>query len=116
MHLEKDDIRFTRRVMELSNNESISYAANITKSLGCKKDAIARLKNYVGRHEPENQTQFEWTPCRFNPLGWKYQEKGKYQKHLNQPFKINTTGGYGPNQSIEMLKDTLASKTMRNDP
>ena len=73
MHLEKDDIRHMRRIMELSNNKSISIAANITKSLGCKKDAIVRLKTYVGQaHEPENTTQFEWTPCRFNINGWKY--------------------------------------------
>jgi hypothetical protein len=65
--------------MELSNNKSISLAANVTRTLGCKKDAIIRLKNYVGSaHEPEKTTQFEWTPCRFNPLGWKYQEKGTY--------------------------------------
>jgi hypothetical protein len=48
IHLEKDDIRHTRRIMELANNKSISVAANITKSLGCKKDAIVRLKSYVG--------------------------------------------------------------------
>jgi hypothetical protein len=43
--------------MELYNNKSISIAANITKTLGCKKDAIVRLKNYVGHaHEPENTT------------------------------------------------------------
>ena len=97
--------------MELSTNKNISLAANITKSLGCKKDAIARLKNYVGQaHEPENTTQFEWTPCRFNQLGWKYQEKGTYQQYLNHPFKVNTTGGYGPQQSYQMLKDTLTTR------
>ena len=98
IHLEKEDMRYTRRIMELANNKSISYAANVTKSLGCKRDAIAKLKGYVGQaHEPENTTQFEWTPCRYNVLGWKYQEKGKFQKHLNQPYKINVTGGFGPN-------------------
>ena len=105
IQLQKDDIRHTRRIMELSNNQSISHAVNVTKSIGCKKDAIARLKTYVGQaHDTLKNTQFEWTPCRYKTHGWKYQEKGTYQKHLNHPFKINTTGGFGPNQSIDMLK------------
>ena len=48
IHLEKDDLRFTRRIMETHNNHSISVGANVTHSLGCKKDAINRLKKYVG--------------------------------------------------------------------
>ena len=50
---------------------------------------------------------FDWTPCRFNTLGWKYQERGSYQKHLNQSYKINSVGGYGPNQDIDQLKNSL---------
>ena len=98
--------------METHNNKSISIGASVTNTLRCKKDAITRLKKYVGTHEKHqnkndidgaNDTaqQFDWTPCRYNVLGWKYQERGTFQKHLNQPFKINTVGGFGPNQSID---------------
>jgi hypothetical protein len=40
IHLEKDDIRFTRRMMETHNNKSISIGATVTNTLRCKKDAI----------------------------------------------------------------------------
>lgn len=101
MHLEKDDIRHTRRIMETYNNKSINTAA--TKfALTCKKDAITRLKKYVHKtslfeDSPEGMAeQFEWTPCRFNTLGWKYQKQGTFQSFLNHSNKVNAVGGVGP--------------------
>jgi hypothetical protein len=43
LQLEKDDIRFTRRIIETHNRKSIEHAANVTKSLAVKKEALARL-------------------------------------------------------------------------
>ena len=51
IHLEKDDLRYTRRMMETHNNKSISIGATVTNTLRCKKDAITRLKKYVGTNE-----------------------------------------------------------------
>lgn len=48
LNLEKDDIRHTRRMMDLHNNKAISYAANVTHSIATRKDAINRLRQYVG--------------------------------------------------------------------
>ncbi len=138
LHLEKDDIRFTRRIMETHNNQSITTAANVTNSLGCRKDAINRLKKYVGadkvasyrrdlspltgrgsqidkkavlqnpkKEDAAANTQYEWAPCRFNEQGWKYQEKSTVNKFLNHPFKVNSIGGFGPNLSLDQLKQSL---------
>lgn len=96
----------------MHNNKAISYAANVSNSIATRKDAINRLRQYVGNndvsilkkkdftHDPtiENTAhKFDWTPCRYSTLGWKYQERGSYQKHLNHPNKLNNVGGYGPN-------------------
>jgi len=59
IHLEKDDIRFTRRMMETHNNKSISIGATVTNTLRCKKDAIVRLKKYVGTHEKHNTNDIQ---------------------------------------------------------
>ena len=70
--------------METYNNKSISTAANKVFTLTCKKDAITRLKKYVKDPTPFDDSpegmgqQFEWTPCRWNTLGWKYQERGTF--------------------------------------
>jgi len=48
LQLEKDDIRFTRRIIETHSRKSIEQAANVTKSLAVKKEALARLQKYVG--------------------------------------------------------------------
>lgn len=88
IHLEKDDLRYTRRMMETHNNKSISIGATVTNTLRCKKDAITRLKKYVGTAEKQADNdvdgatlqaqKFDWTPCRYNVLGWKYQERGTF--------------------------------------
>ena len=54
INLEKDDIRFTRRMMELFNKKSIANAAYVTHSLTVKKDAVTRLKKYVGNASPSD--------------------------------------------------------------
>lgn len=87
--LEKDDIRHTRRIMEQYHNKSISQAANKTFTLSCKRDAIPRLRKYVREtnklNEDDENTadQYEWTPDRFNTLGWKYQQRGTFNQFLN---------------------------------
>jgi len=48
LQLEKDDIRFTRRIIETHGRKSIEKAANVTKTLAVKKEVIERLKKYVG--------------------------------------------------------------------
>lgn len=40
LKLEKDDLRFTRRILENSNNKSIGTAIHVTKTLGCRQDAV----------------------------------------------------------------------------
>ena len=45
--MEKDDIRFTRRIIETNSRSSIALAANVTKSLAVKNEVIERLKKYV---------------------------------------------------------------------
>lgn len=112
LNLEKDDLRHTRRMMDMHNNKAISYAANVSNSIATRKDAINRLRQYVGNndvsilkkkdftHDPTIEStahKFDWTPCRYSTLGWKYQERGSYQKHLNHSNKLNNVGGYGPN-------------------
>lgn len=86
--------------METHNKKSISRAAHVTNTLQVKKDAIARLKKYVGdcsQNRDDDQSQdLEWTPCRYSPRGWKYMQKGTIQTHLNSPRKINLIGGFGP--------------------
>ena len=42
--------------METHNNKSISIGASVTNTLRCKKDAITRLKKYVGTHEKHQNT------------------------------------------------------------
>lgn len=69
-------MRHTRRFMETYNNSSICTAANETFTLTCKKDAINKLRMYIEdpkdqTHE-HNTTKYDWTPCRFQTLGWKY--------------------------------------------
>ena len=76
--------------METHNCKSVAFAAGITNTINTRKDAIGRLKAYVGgierrnskgQHrieEPDSSQQFEWTPCRFQTKGWKYQEPGKF--------------------------------------
>lgn len=49
--------------------------------MAVRKDAIARLKKYVGEYNQEaseykEEHDLEWTPCRFKTYGWKYQTKG----------------------------------------
>ena len=71
--------------------------------MSCKRDAIPRLKMYVRETEKFNEDddatadQYEWTPDRFNTLGWKYQQRGTFNKFLNQSNKINSVGGFCPN-------------------
>jgi hypothetical protein len=36
--------------------------------------------------------EFEWAPCRFSDLGWRYQKKGTYNSYLNHPNKKNVVG------------------------
>lgn len=38
-------------MMETHNNKSISIGATVTNTIRCKKDAIARLRKYVGTAE-----------------------------------------------------------------
>jgi hypothetical protein len=57
---------------------------------------------------------YEWTPDRFNPLGWKYQEKGTINKYLNQINKINSIGGYGPTLSANQMRQSLLPITEQN--
>jgi hypothetical protein len=84
-------------MMEISGSRSIIHAADITKSLGVKKDVVKRLKRYVDKVESvDNLGKDEWTPARFNTLGWKYQKPGHTDKYLNHFNKINDSGGYGP--------------------
>ena len=55
--------------MELFNKKSIANAAYITHSLTVKKDAVARLKKYVGQASPRDEADehdLEWTPCRYD--------------------------------------------------
>ena len=85
--------------MELFNKKSIANAAYITHSLTVKKDAVTRLKKYVGQASPRDEADehdLEWTPCRYDTKGWKYIKQGTVQPHLNNTHKINITGGYGP--------------------
>ena len=37
--------------METHNNKSISIGATVTNTIRCKKDAITRLRKYVGTAE-----------------------------------------------------------------
>ena len=95
--------------MDNYNNKSISTAAVKTHTLTCKKDAIHRLKKYVKDPTPFDNSpegmahQFEWVPCRWNTLGWKYQEKGTFQTFLNHSNKVNSVGGIGTNQTMQQL-------------
>jgi hypothetical protein len=62
-------------MMELFNKKSIANAAYITHSLSVKKDAVTRLKKYVGQANPNDEVEqlnLEWTPCRYETSGWKY--------------------------------------------
>lgn len=43
MSLEKDDLRHTRRMLELAGQRSIRHGADVSGSLGVKKDVIKRL-------------------------------------------------------------------------
>tara|TARA_B110000285_G_C14908702_1_gene506819 strand:+ start:212 stop:466 length:255 start_codon:yes stop_codon:yes gene_type:complete len=56
LQLEKDDIRFTRRIIETHNRQSIEHAANVTKSLAVKKETLARLQKYVGKDQNTDNT------------------------------------------------------------
>jgi len=64
--LEKDDIRFTRRIIETHSRKSIEQAANVTKTLGVKQATLARLQKYVGPDEHTDVADSQdWTPCRY---------------------------------------------------
>lgn len=76
LSLEKDDLRFTRRMLENNNNKSLGTALHITQVLKCRPDAVKRMKNYIKgsversngfKHlrEPRAEHDFEWTPCRY---------------------------------------------------
>lgn len=47
LELEKDDLRFTRRMLENNNNKSMGTALHITQVLKCRPDAVKRMKNYI---------------------------------------------------------------------
>lgn len=111
LKLEKDDLRFTRRILENSNNKSIGTAIHVTKTLGCRADAVARMKQYfsgstyVERGRPkvmehDLEEDWEWTPCRYATSGWKYQKKGTQQKHLNHYNKLNCIASDGARQHL----------------
>ena len=111
MHLEKDDLRFTRRMLELNNNKTLGTGLHVTRTLRCRADAARRMKAYfkgsLDKHngktiikedtQPEN---FEWTPCRYSNRGWKFQKVGTVQRHLNHFNKVNFTGTGGSKQFI----------------
>ena len=115
-NLERDDIRHTRRFMDMYSNKALMHAAEITRSFNTSPAAVDRIKKYMtvvekvsptGHRfieEPDQSDVLEWTPDRFRGEGWKYQAKGTHQVLLNHPNKINGVGGYGTCQSIETLK------------
>lgn len=99
--LEKDDLRFTRRILENNNNKSLSTSLHITKALRARPEACKQMKKYVkGSVDRVNGRQyirepihdFEWTPCRFEARGWKFLNRGAVQKHLHHHNKINYIG------------------------
>jgi hypothetical protein len=51
-------------------------------------------------------TNLEWVPCRYSPLGWKYQVKGSTNKHLNHPNKKNVVGFSSANDEEGLVKES----------
>lgn len=51
LNLEKDDLRHTRRMMDMHNSKAISYAANVSNSIAIRKDAVNKMRQYVGNQD-----------------------------------------------------------------
>ena len=82
----------TRRMIEIYNAESLSKAVAKQIIEPDKNDKIEKYLKSKGQQDGNAGSEYEWTPCRFNPLGWKYQPQGMQSKYLNHPNKKNVVG------------------------
>ncbi|CDW75437.1 UNKNOWN [Stylonychia lemnae] len=97
----KQEVTLTRRMMETYNAQSIKKAVGqqILSNRNQLRDKMEKqfLSKNNAYNDNDESFEYEWTPCRFNPSGWRYQPKGSHNQFLNHPNKKNVVG-YMPSE------------------
>eukprot|EP00347_Sterkiella_histriomuscorum_P002013 403369808 len=119
----KAEVTNTRRLIETYNAVSLQKAVGqqIMSNRNQLRDNVEKYINqkssgYKGGAVDETSNfEYEWTPCRYNNLGWKYIAKGATQNHLNHPNKRNSIGYTNSvGDYSHILSDTTSLK-LRSD-
>lgn len=85
-------------MMDNHNRQSIRLAADFTKTLGCSRDAVEKMKNYVGQSDSAERPciqedvnhNLEWKPCPFSHMGWKYKRSGELNQSMNHSLRLDS--------------------------
>lgn len=94
-------------MLEVYNTETLS---KVCGSEVLKSTMVPQMKEKIEKYlkskhsllDPSHSTNtggsdYEWTPCRFSSIGWKYQPSGTKNRYLMHPNKRNIIG-YAPPQ------------------
>lgn len=102
---QQQDITQTRRWLEAYNTETLSkVCGSDTMKSTMAPEMKEKLEKYLkGKNGPVIDPlsgksiggDYEWTPCRFSSVGWKYQPSGTKNRFLMHPNKRNNIG-YSP--------------------